>query len=256
MSDEPALVDSRERHVIRAFVELSNELVDGYDIIELLTSLTTSCAQLLDVASAGLLLSDNKGTLHLIAASSERTHHLEAFQLQRNEGPCLDCFHDGKAVLVPDLAEEQQRWPHFYQGASRAGFVSVHALPMRLRGTVLGTLGLFGENVGRLNDDDLALAQSLVHVASVAIVNEKSAADRTTVNNQLQHALTGRVALEQAKGIIAHVGGLEMDEAFNALRRYARDHRRKLSDVVNQVVNRELRGEDILQHAVPPVINS
>ena len=122
---------------------------------------------------------------------------------------------------------------------------------MRLRDAVLGTLGLFGDNPGRLDDDDLALAQALVHVASVAIVNEKSAADRETVNSQLQHALTSRIVLEQAKGVLAYVGGLDMDEAFSVLRRYARDHGQKLSDIATRVVNRDLRGEELIQHARP-----
>jgi transcriptional regulator with GAF, ATPase, and Fis domain len=246
MTDDPG---RREHDVIRAFVELSNELVDGYDMVELLARLTTNCAHLLDVASAGLLLSDGAGVLHLIAASSERTHHLELFQLQRDEGPCLDCYRDGEAVIVPDLAAEEHRWPQFSSAATQVGFASVHALPMRLRNHVLGTLGLFGDRVGRLEDDDLALAQALVHVATIAIVNEKSAADHATVNAQLQHALTSRILFEQAKGVIAQSGGLEMEQAFNVLRQYARDHRVKLSDVAAQVVNRELPGEVLVEHA-------
>ncbi|HXH78451.1 GAF and ANTAR domain-containing protein [Nocardioides sp.] len=249
MTDSPDRIANRETDVIRAFVELSNELVDGYDMIDLLTNLTQSCARLLDVASAGLLLTDEKGALHFVAASSERTHNLELFQLQRDEGPCLDCFHGGKAVNVPDLSAATGRWPVFCQRADRAGFASVHALPMRLRGNVLGALGLFGETVGSLTEPDLALAQALAHVACVAIVNEKAAEDRTIVISQLQHALASRIALEQAKGVVASSGGLEMEEAFAVLRRYARDHGQKLSAVAAQVVNRELRGETLVQHA-------
>lgn len=243
------MTDSREHQIIRAFVDLSNELVDEYDVVDMLSHLTTSCAGLLNVASAGLLLADGKGTLHLMASTSERTHHLEVFQLQREEGPCLDCYADGEPVIVPDLATEQQRWPQFCLAAEAVGFKSVHALPMRLRDTLLGTLGLFGEETGRLDDDDLALAQALVHVASVAIVNEKAAADLAIVNSQLQHALTSRVVLEQAKGVIAHTGGIEMPDAFAVLRRYARDHGRLLSDVATEVVNRELSGQTLLDHA-------
>ena len=243
------MTESRERDIIRAFVDLSNELVDDYDVVEMLSNLTMACAELLNVASAGLLLADKQGNLHLMASTSERTHHLEVFQLQREEGPCLDCYADGEPVIVPDLAAEEERWPQFCPAAEAAGFRSVHALPMRLRETLLGTLGLFGEATGRLDDDDLALAQALVHVASVAIVNEKSATDLATVNSQLQHALTSRVVLEQAKGVIAHTGGIEMQDAFAVLRRYARDHGRRLSDVASQVVSRELSGQTLLEHA-------
>jgi GAF domain-containing protein len=243
------MTESRERDIIRAFVELSNELVEDYDVVDMLSQLTTSCASLLDVDAAGLLLADGRGVLHLVASSSERTYPLEVFQLQRAEGPCLDCYRSREAVLVPDLEVERQRWPQFSEAAIEVGFRSVHALPMRLHETVLGTLGLFGEEVGALEDDDLALAQALVHVASVAIVNEKSSTDLATVNSQLQRALVSRVVVEQAKGVIAHAGSLPMDDAFVALRRYARDHRRRLSDVAGEVVNRELRSDVILEHA-------
>jgi GAF domain-containing protein len=243
------MTETRERDIIRAFVDLSNELVDGYDIVELLVRLTTNCARLLDVASSGLLLADRRGVLHLIAASSERTHDLEVFQLQRQEGPCLDCFHTGLPVIVTNLADEGQRWPQFSAVAHSLGFASVHAVPMRLRGTVLGALGLFGTRPGMLDDDDRALAQALVHVASVAIVNEKSAADRDVINAQLQHALDSRVVLEQAKGVLAYVGKLDMDTAFTVLRRYARDHGDRLSDVAARIVNRDLTAQEVIDHA-------
>lgn len=243
------MTDTRERQIIRAFVDLSNELVDGYDIVELLVRLTSNCAQLLDVASSGLLLADQHGVLHLVAATSERTHHLEVFQLQRDEGPCLDCYQSGAPVIVPDLADWGQRWPQFCPAAQSAGFASVHALPMRLRDTVLGALGLFGDRPGTLDADDLALAQALVHVASVAIVNENAAADRDTINAHLRHALTRRIALEQAKGVLAYTGKMDMDQAFTVLRRYSRDHGQKLTDVARRLVRRELRTEEVIEHA-------
>lgn len=239
----------RERAIIKAFVDLSHELVHDYDVVDMLTQLTSSCATLLDISSAGLLLADGHGALHLMASSSERTHHLEVFQLQRNEGPCLDCYRERRAVTVPDLDTEQARWPQFCAAARMVGFKSVHALPMRLQDNMLGTLGLFGTEAGALGDDDLALAQALAHVASVAIVGGRSAAQIRTVNSQLQNALTSRIVVEQAKGVIAHSGNLAMDAAFKVLRRYARDHGRKLSEVAADVVNRTLPDHDLLEHA-------
>ena len=241
--------DTREQDIIRAFVDLSNELIQGYDMVDLLSELTANCARLLDVAAAGLLLTDGRGVLHLLAASSESTRHLEVFQLQREQGPCLDCFHSGSAVIVPDLQAESQRWPDFARVAASVGFASVHAIPMRLRESVLGTLGLFGNVSGRLKDEDLSLAQALVHVASVAIVNEKSASDRDIVTAQLQHALRSRIVLEQAKGVLANGGQLEMEDAFQVLRHYARNKGAKLSDIAEQLVNRQIRGQELISFA-------
>jgi transcriptional regulator with GAF, ATPase, and Fis domain len=243
------MTPTREHEIIRSFVDLSNELVDDYDVVDMLSQLTAHCASLLDISSAGLLLADERDVLHLVATSSERAHHLELFQLQRDEGPCLDCFRERQLIRVADLEDERERWPQFCEAARAVGFRSVHALPMHLKGNVLGTLGLFGEQAGALPDEDLALAQALVHVASVAIVNERAAIDRATVNIQLQRALTSRIAVEQAKGVLAHAGDLDMASAFAVLRQYARDHGRKLSEVAAEVVTRDLPHEALLQHA-------
>jgi hypothetical protein len=238
----------RERDVTQALVSLASSLADGYDVADLLSNLTADCARLLDVASAGLLLANGRGVLHLLAASSEATEHLELFQLQRAEGPCLDCYMSGTAVLIPDLGEETERWPQFVAGARMAGFVSVHALPMRLHGTALGTLGLFGTTVGALNTDDLRLGQALADVASVSIVQSHAAPDQSTLNQRLQTALASRVIIEQAKGVLAQQGALDMGEAFAVLRRYARDHNLRLSELAQSVVSRSLAAGVVLEH--------
>lgn len=242
-------MSGREHAVTEAFVAIANSLVDGYDVLDLYMGLTADCARLLDIAEAGLLLADPKGVLHVMAASSERAMSLELLQLQRDQGPCLDCFHTGSAVLVPDLAAEEERWPEFVAAARAAGFDSVHALPMRLRDTVLGTLGLFGTRAGRLAADDLALGQALAHVATVALAAERATTDSKALTDQLQSALSSRVTLEQAKGILAQLGDLDMDAAFAALRRYARDHNQRLADLAARVVSRDLPASTVLSHA-------
>lgn len=243
------MTEPRERSVTEAFVSVSNSLVGGFDVVELLSGLTADCAQLLDVASAGLLLADRRDVLHVMAASSERTRDLELFQVQRDEGPCLDCYRSGGAVSVADLSEEADRWPHFVRAASAAGFVSVHAIPMRVLDEVMGTLGLFGTRVGALNEDDINLGQALAHVASVAIVAGNALADRNIVVEQLQNALNSRVVIEQAKGFLAHRGALSMDEAFVRLRQYARHNNARLTAVARSVVAGELAAEQILDQA-------
>jgi transcriptional regulator with GAF, ATPase, and Fis domain len=232
--------------VTEAFVSLASSLTTGYDVVDLLNTLTSQCAQLLDVASAGLLLADRLGVLHVLAASTESTRQLELFQLQRDEGPCLDCYRSGQPVSVADLQAATTRWPLFVAGAAIAGFASVHALPMRLRENTLGALGLFGATAGVLNDDDLRLGQALADVASVALVQDKASADKAIVNEQLQNALTSRVIVEQAKGVVAQVGQLDMNQAFAALRRYGRRHNLRLHDVAHAVVSRSVDPQRII----------
>jgi hypothetical protein len=239
----------REREVIKAFVALSTSLAEGFDVVDLLDELTTDCTRLLDVASAGLLLADARGVLHLMAASSEATRDIELYQVQRAEGPCLDCYRTGAPVNVGDLADEAARWPQFAAAALAHGFVSVHAVPMRLNDMVLGALNLFGNHIGSLDNDDLVLAQSLADVASVALIQDKAGTDKDLVVSQLTTALTSRVLLEQAKGVLAQAAGSDMEQAYRTLRQYTRDHNQKLAEVAAAVVARELTPQQLLEHA-------
>jgi GAF domain-containing protein len=230
------MTETREHAIIRSFMALSDSLVDDFDVLDVVTRLTQDCARLLDVAAAGLLLADARGELHLLAATSEQARSLEVFQLQREEGPCRDCYQSGRPVNVADLNAEIDRWPQFVPAASREGFASVHAIPMRLKQERLGTLGLFGSTPGDLNPEDLNLAQSLAHVATIAIVQENHAITTATLAPRLQAALASRATWETAKGVLAEVHGLDMDEASARLRRYARQHGQHLTDVAYATV--------------------
>jgi hypothetical protein len=246
---EAAVNADREQAVTEAFVTLATSLVDGRDVVDLLNGLAEDTTRLLDIASTSVLLADRRGVLHVLAASSEATRYVEVFQLQRDQGPCLDCFRSGRAVSVSDLAAESARWPLFAAAALNVGFASVHAVPMRLRNTVLGAVGLFGASPGALNREDLRLGQALAYVTAVALVQDKAAADTALVNAQLQRALDSRVVLEQAKGVLAQRGDLPMDEAFGVLRGYARDHNLKLTDVAHRIASRDLAAEHLIEHA-------
>ncbi len=239
----------REDEIVAAFVSLSGSLARGHDVDELLTQLATDCARLLDVSAAGLLLADARGTLHVVAASSERAADLEAFQAQRAQGPCHTCYLDGRPVNVPDLAAAAERWPEFAAAAAEAGVASVHAVPMRLRDAIIGALNLFGATPGPLDEADLRLAQALADVATVALVQDRAAADTNLVNEQLQRALDSRVVLEQAKGVLSYSGGLDMVEAFAALRHYARDHNLKMTEIAGALVNRTVPAAVVVEHA-------
>lgn len=240
---------TREDEVVEAFVSMAGSLVAGDDIAELLNRLTSECARLLDVTSAGLLLADRRGALHVLAASSHDAADLEAYQAQRHQGPCHDTYQDGRPVLVPDVAGSVERWPGFVPVALEHGVRSVHAVPLRLRDQVLGALGLFGSAPGALNERDLRLAQALADVATVSIIQDRVAADREAVNEQLQTALDTRIVLEQAKGVLAQTGGLGMPDAYAALVHYARDHNLKLAHVARALVERSVPPGLVLDHA-------
>jgi GAF domain-containing protein len=193
----------REAMLARTFVELADTLVADFDVVELLTLLADRCVDALDVDAAGLMLVAPDGDLRVMASSSEAMRVLELFELQTKEGPCLDCYRKGQPVVNQDLATLDGRWPRFAAEALATGFQSVHALPMRLRGTVLGAPNLFHIEPGVMRQTDIESAQALADVATIAILQHRATLEAQHLNEQLTHALNSRVVIEQAKGMVA-----------------------------------------------------
>jgi GAF domain-containing protein len=227
---------SREALLARTLVELADTLVADFDVIELLTRLTDGCVDVLDVGAAGLMLAAPEGALRVMASSSEAMRVLELFELQSQEGPCLDCYRTGQPMVNQDLATVNGRWPRFAAEALAAGFHSVHALPMRLRGAVIGALNLFHIEPGEMRQADVAAAQAMADVATIALLQHRAALEAQVLNEQLNHALNSRIVIEQAKGIIAEREGLNMEQAFSTLRNHARYHNLRLVDVAGDVI--------------------
>ena len=219
------------------FVELTDTMVAGFDVIDFLHVLTDRSAKLLDVSAAGLLLADPRGELRVVAASSEAARLLELFQLQSDQGPCLDCFRAGQPVSAADLNTEEQRWPQFAAAARQAGFSAVQALPMRLRDQVIGALNLFRASPGAFDLADVRVAQALADVATISLLHERNLRHGDILNEQLQTALNSRVVIEQAKGKLAERLGLDMEQAFNLLRDYARNRNLRLADLAQAFID-------------------
>jgi GAF domain-containing protein len=227
----------RETMLARTLVELADTLVADFDVVEVLTLLTDGCIDVLDVGAAGLMLVAPEGDLRVMAASSEAMRVLELLELQSQEGPCLDCYRTGQPVVNQDLATVNGRWPRFAAEALAAGFHSVHALPMRLRGTVIGALNLLHIEPGEMRHADIAAAQAMADVATIAILQHRATLEAQVINEQLNHALNSRIVIEQAKGMVAERAGLNMEQAFSMLRDHARNHNLRLVDVARDVIS-------------------
>lgn len=215
---------------------MADTLVDDFDVIEFLETLTQHTAAVSSASSAGLLLADAHGQLHYMAASAESVKLLELFQLQYHEGPCLDCFRTGTAVVNTDLHEAAARWPLLAPRAVDAGFQSVHAFPMRHRQQVIGALNMFSTHTGRLESADVRIVQSLADIATIGLLQERSIRSGEILTEQLQNALNSRIIIEQAKGALARTHGIDVNSAFELMRRYARNNGHRLTDIAQAVV--------------------
>ncbi|MEZ0067143.1 GAF domain-containing protein [Streptacidiphilus sp. MAP12-20] len=230
---------TREQQLTKVFVEVADSLIDDFDLIDFLQQLSVRCMELLDVAAVGVLLADQHDILQVLAASDEHTRLLELFALQHDQGPCVECYRSGLPHTNIDLDDPQAatRWPQFTPAARTSGFVSANAIPLRLRGRVIGVLGLFRAAPTPLGAEDVALAQALADLATIAILQQRTLAHSELERGQLQSALTTRIVLEQVKGILAERWQITTDEAFAAFRVYARANRQKMSQLAREIAD-------------------
>jgi GAF domain-containing protein len=231
---------TRESRVSAAFVKVADTLIADYDVIDLLHTLVEECTAILAVDAGGLFLADETGELQLLASTDERADFVEVMQLNAGAGPCLDCYRTGVAVGVGDIEITGSQWPEFRAAALQQGFRAVYATPMRLRGKVIGAMNLFSSRVGVLNPEDAEVAQALADVATIGILQERSIREVGIIAQQLQRALGSRILIEQAKGVLSVTGAMPIDQAFVALRSYARRNNLTLRAVAEGVANQTI----------------
>jgi transcriptional regulator with GAF, ATPase, and Fis domain len=228
---------TREQRLVEAFVDLADTLVEDFDVIDFLHTLAGRCVQLLGVDAAGVMLIDQRGHLHAAAASTENARLLELFELQAEAGPCVDCCRTGAPVINADLDADAERWPRFAEASRAAGFTAVHALPLRLRDVVIGALNLFCADDRALSAADVRTGQAMADVATMGILAQRSLHQAELLAAQLEHALSSRVAIEQAKGVLAKRRRISVDQAFTLLRDHARRNNIRLSDLAREVAD-------------------
>lgn len=241
---------TREADVVRSLVEMADTLVDDDDVIDLLTGLADRCVRLLNVSAAGVMLASPAGSLGLAASSSEAMRLLELFELQAREGPCLDAFRTGEPTGYEDLTAGSGRWPSFSAAALDVGFQSASALPLRVRDVTIGALNLLSVSRSPMDEADVIVARAFADVATLSVVQHRVSAQAERLNEQLSAALTSRIVIEQAKGVVSERAGITLGEAFARLRAYARNRNLLLADVAQAAVDGTL---DPLAWTVPPM---
>jgi transcriptional regulator with GAF, ATPase, and Fis domain len=234
-----------EQRLTQVFVELADTLVDEFDALDFLSTLTERSVELLHADAAGVILNDLQGNLRVVASTSDQAQVLELYELQNDEGPCLDCFNSGRAVVNVSVDEARSRWPRFTAAAAEIGYRSAHAIPLRLRDSVLGAMNLFSAKAVLLTEDDVAIGQALADIATIGLLQERAVRQSGLIAEQLQTALNSRILIEQAKGVLLASAGLEIDLAFRMMRDYSRRNRQPVKEVARLVIDRELTVEDL-----------
>jgi len=240
---------AREQRLAEVFVELADTLVEEFDLVDFLQTLTERAVELIDADSAGLMLDDQRGQLKVVAYTDEPTRILELLELQNDEGPCLDCFATGTQLANIDLGAAQDRWPRFAAAATGAGYAVAHAVPMRLRRQVIGALNLFAHARTPLPDGELAVVQGLADIATIGLLHERAVRDQVVLAEQLQTALQSRILIEQSKGVLSARAGLDVSGAFQLMRTYARRTGQSLTTVAEEIVAGSIGPEQLREVA-------
>lgn len=232
---------TRDGRMLQTFARLADTMVDDYDVVELLQLLVDTCRDVLEMTAAGLLLADTRGDLDVVASTSESREFVRMMQLSADDGPCGESYRTGRRVSAADLSESAPSWADFRTSAIEQGFRAMDALPLRLRDATIGTLGLLRSHPGEAPPEDVMAAQAFADVATIGILHERAIRESSILSEQLQAALSSRIVIEQAKGVVSQTRGVPIDQAFDIIREYARAHQLRLGRVAAQIVERSIR---------------
>lgn len=239
---------TREAQISAAFVTIAETLTTVHDMVDVLHTFVERCAEIVRMDAGGLVLVNDAGELQLMTSTNEAAVVLESMQLAEAAGPCIDCFHTGNAVAIDDISTSTA-WPAFRSAAVDQGFHSLLSIPMKVQGRVIGTMNLFRAASEAVSSRDAAVAQALADVATIGIIHERALHKAHVIEEQLHNALNSRIAIEQAKGVIANGLSLSMDDAFVLLRKYSRDCNLTIRAASEMVSRREITVQQIVTAA-------
>lgn len=226
----------REVELATAIIELSYVRRRPFDEARYADDLARHAARLLNADDAGVLFADADGRLSIVAASSQNARLIQVIQVNYGVGPSVLSYQERRRVSAACLSSEQRYGDIFRSATLNAGFAAVHAFPLLLTGEAIGSLILFRRDAGELDADELMVGKALTSMAAAFVTVERDVgrAERRAI--QLETALRSRVLIEQAKGILAERHGLPMNSAFESMRAFARNSRRRLDEVARAVV--------------------
>lgn len=222
-----------------ALREFAQTITNPFEIGDVLYRLNDTATDILEADGSGIMLVDGRGDLQFVTATDSRTAQVEALQDSLGDGPCYEAFRMSKRNIIEDLGDID-RWEDYPEQAMGLGFHSIAALPLRAHGETLGALNVYREAAGAWSDEHVEAAELLADIVSGYILSARRLEASQALAQQLQIALDSRVIIEQAKGVLAARIGIDVDMAFDVLRRFARSRNALLHDVARRVVHEAL----------------
>jgi hypothetical protein len=208
----------------------------------------TAAVTALPVGGAGLSAMSRTAASHPLCSTDDISEQLEELQLTLGEGPCVDAFLHGWAVLTPDLLTGalQDRWTVFADAALEAGARAVFALPLQMGAISPGVLDLYADVPTVLDAEELADALAFADLATLLLLDARieetgAPADGPSPDRGFEDLDAYRAEIDQATGILTVQLGVGIDEAFVRLRAHAYMQGRRLADVAADVVAHRLR---------------
>ncbi|MEU4448560.1 GAF and ANTAR domain-containing protein [Actinosynnema sp. NPDC050801] len=223
-----------------ALSEITAGLADGRDADSVLTMVTSACTRLLAASATGVLLVDPRGGIRVVSASDERARFVELMQTHADQGPCVDSIRDDAAVDSVDLTEDLDRWPVFGPAAVRAGYRSIHAIPMRLDGRAVGGLNVLYTRATPWAAWQAKLGRVLADLAVLGLSQEGDVRRVDRLAERTLTALNDRVQLAHAIGMVAGALAIDTDQARRAILDHARAHARPVRDIARAVTDGSL----------------
>jgi GAF domain-containing protein len=219
----------------QALDQLADLRTSPVTVEEALEQVVAAADALFGVDGTALMLVDRDQELRNLASSDRRAALLEELQAEHGEGPCVDAFDDKQPVAADDLGHED-RWPAFAPAAARQ-LLAVLASPIPYSDQAVGVVAVFAADPHRWTEAEQEAIVAFTDLVALLILNAMQASERGRLAGELQVALDSRVVIEQAKGVLVGRHGLTTRQAFERLRRQARDQRRPLTEVARGVVS-------------------
>lgn len=226
--------------IFETLAGFARTMARGYEVADVLHDLTGRVSALLGNIGAGVCLLQGD-QLTFVTSDNEALADLEQLQERQGQGPCLDAVRTGEVVTIEDLELVTGEWPAYASYAGTIHIRAVAAIPMQLDGDALGALTLYNSEPRAWSKDELELATVLADIATSYVVNASKLDLHRRTAEQLQRALDSRIVIEQAKGIISADRGIDVDGAFQLLRKHANDHHAGLRETAEAIVKLGLR---------------